>query len=609
VSFDQYYQDELAYLREMGEVFANAYPKLAPFLAQKGQDPDVERLLEGFAFMSGKIRQKLDDELPELTHNLHSLLWPNYLRPVPALSILQFAPIKNAITTRKTITKGVEIDSKPVDGTTCRFRTSYDVDIYPMSISGISHDDRGATSSIKLNIKLDSSVSFEQLNLSSLRLFLYGDMQTSFTLYQYLFRYLGSINVSHLVEKNKNTNSEKPDENGDLRASNESSESFLLPSRALNAIGFGENDELFPYPDNAFTGYRLIQDYFSLPHKFLFIDINGLDAVSRFIDSESGVNEFEIEFKFNRRLDEFVRINNDSLLLNCTPITNLFSKDADPIRLNREKTEYNVRPSSSEQTHYEVYSIDKVVGWKYGGREKINYKPFVSFDNCIDIDKTTENYYQIKIKPSVVGRGADTYASFISPGNDNELESNTVSLELTCTNRTLPEKLKVGDISVATDSSPEFATFKNIFPAAPSTPAPIEKDLHWQLISNMSLNYLSLGDVKALRVILSNYNFQAQNNRQASRAHELKMDGLVSVQQEPCTRLIKGLPVRGYKTTMAMRSGHFSSEGEMYLFASVLNEFLAMYVSINSFSQLVVNDIDKVEEYQWPIKIGNQSRL
>lgn len=586
MSFEQYYQDELAYLREMGAVFADAYPKLAPFLAQKGQDPDVERLLEGFAFMSGKIRQKLDDELPELTHSLHTLLWPNYLRPIPAMSILQFSPINNAITEKKYIRKGVEVDSVPVDGTVCRFRTCYDVNLYPMSLSGITLDDRGTSSEIKIKFRLDSGVSFKQLNLDSLRLFLYGDMKSSFTLYQYLCRYLVNIKVNPLSDADVT----------------DTGQGFSLNADSVSPVGFSDDEALFPYPDNAFTGYRLLQDYFSFPHKYLFIDINGLKALACF----DNTNEFEIVLEFNRRLDEFVRINDSSFLMNCTPIVNLFSMDADPVRLHHEKSEYNVRPSTPEQSHYEIYSINSVTGWKYGGREKIQYQAFASVDNSID--KRKSDYYQIRVKPSVVGQGADTYISFISSGNAEtfDMQPSTVSLELTCTNRSLPEKLKAGDITVATGTSPEYTTFNNIFPATPSTPAPIKKDLHWQLISNMSLNYQSLADIKALRVILSTYNFQANFNRQAARAHELKMQGLVSINQEPCTMMIKGLPVRGNKTILDMKSEKFSSEGEMFLFTSVLSEFLSMYASINTFSQLVIRDQDMGEEYQWPIKTGQQ---
>ncbi|HEX9593485.1 MAG TPA: type VI secretion system baseplate subunit TssF, partial [bacterium] len=87
--FNKYYQDELAFLREMGEEFAAAHPQVAHMLAAHGTDPDVERLLEGFAFLTGRIRQKLDDELPEITHTLMGLLWPHYLRPIPAMSVVE----------------------------------------------------------------------------------------------------------------------------------------------------------------------------------------------------------------------------------------------------------------------------------------------------------------------------------------------------------------------------------------------------------------------------------------------------------------------------------------------------------------------------------------
>lgn len=577
MSFEQYYQDELSYLHEMGEVFSHAYPKLAPYLAQKGKDPDVERLLEAFAFMSGKIRQKLDDELPELTHNLHSLLWPNYLRPVPALSVLQFERIKSAITEKSTIRKGVEVDSVPVDATSCRFRTCYDVDIYPVSITDIASENKGSTTNLSVRFKLDSGVNFSQLRMNKLRLFLYGDMKSSFTLYQYLSHYLSDVNVKS--------------------AGDNSNQSFKLAGNTISRVGFSENEELFPYPDNSFIGFRLIQEYFSLTHKFLFLDLNNLQQLADFKDTD----EFEVVFNFERLLGDFVRINKDSIRLNCTPISNIFSMDADPIRLDKQKYEYLVRPSSQHQSHFEIHSINKVTGWQQGARARRVYKPFVSFGHNIESDENGSDYYQLRVKPSVVANGADTFISFVQTGDNNDVfESSTVSMELSCTNSTLPEKLNVGDISIATGNSPEFATFKNILPVTPSTPAPLEKDMHWQLISNMSLNYLTFDNVESLRQLLSTYNFPAHFNRQATRSNELKMQGLVSVKQIPSTLLIKGQPVSGYKTEIEMRSGNYSSEGEMYLFACVIQEVLAYFSAINTFTQLVVMDLDKVEEYTWP---------
>ena len=135
--FQKYYQDELSYLREMGEAFSNYYPKLAPFLSYDSNDPDVERLLEGFSFLTAKIRQKIEDEVPEFTEGLFTTLWPQFLRPVPSMSILEFAPIPSSTQQRKVIPAGTEVESVPVEGVKCRFKTCYPVDILPLNI-GIS---------------------------------------------------------------------------------------------------------------------------------------------------------------------------------------------------------------------------------------------------------------------------------------------------------------------------------------------------------------------------------------------------------------------------------------------------------------------------------------
>jgi len=582
--FNEYYQEELAYLREMGEVFSRAYPKLAPFLADKGNDPDVERLMEGFAFIAGRIRQKLDDQLPELTHGLHSLLWPNLLRPIPSASILQFMPLPGAVSEKQTITRGVEIDSKPVDGTPCRFKTCYDVDIYPISLTGVGLKRTGPTTQLELQFQLHEGAAIDKIEMDSLRFFLNGDLQTCFTLYSYFFRHLTGITVK---------GSEKDD-------------TLQLRPDVVRAGGFADDEELVPYPANAFIGYRLLQEYFSLPQKFLFLELAGLRPLSRLPIK----NKFSITFEFDRRIDDRVRLSKSSILLYCTPIVNLFSKDADPIRIEHNKDEYRVRPSASEPSHFEIYSIDRVEGWSYGDRKKLSYAPFASFDRGTSVVDEGYNYYRIRLRPSVVGMGVDTFLSFESHGEKGVApQVVTVSSELTCTNNRLPEKLRIGDISIQTGSSPEFAEFKNVLPVTVSTPPPLESDLHWQLISNMALNYLSLADVQALRVVLSTYNFPAFYDRQAERAHELRMDGLSGITLEPTTMMFKGLPVRGYKIFLGMKSGNFSSEGEMYLFATILNEFFSLYASINSFIQLIVRDIDRGDVYQWTPRIGQQPLL
>ena len=589
MSFNKYYEDELSYLRDLGKEFAHANPELAPFLAERGNDPDVERLLEGFAFLSGRVRQKIDDDLPELTHSLISLLWPHYLRPVPSMSILEFTPVVNAISERKLIKRGVEVDSVPVEGTTCRFRTCYDVDLFPLNIDTVELRQDGRGCRLKLVFALHAGATLDKLNLQSLRLYLHGEPHISRTTYLWLSRYLQGITVRAVGSESGN-------------------DVFALQDGALQPAGFSDQEALLPYPPNAFLGYRVIQEYFALPEKFLFFDVHGLEPLAGF---NKMTERFEINIEFSRPLDDSVRLQKDNFRLFCTPVINLFTRDADPIRVDNTRTEYRIWPSGKEPTHAEMYSIDKVEGWVQGSSKRRNYKAFESFEHRNDSEAAESSiYYRTRLHPAVVGKGVDTYIAFVGADERHVLPpTETVSLQLTCSNRNLAEKLHAGDIATATGSSPEFSTFRNITAVSPSMMPPLEAGLHWRLISGMALNYVSLASIEAFRNILAVYDFRALHDRQAERVSQLRLDGLLQARVEPIDLLHRGLPIRGLRTHLDMQESNFAGEGDMFLLASVLNVFLALYASVNSFHQLVVRGVEHGEVYQWPTRIGQQPLL
>ncbi len=590
MSFNKYFQDELTYLRELGREFSNANPKLAPHLGEGSNDPDVERLLEGFAFLSGRIRQRLDDELPELTHSLMSLLWPHYLRPVPSMSILQFQPIHSALTGPAVIEKGVEVNSVPIDGTACRFRTCYDVAIAPLDINAAKLEKTAAGAVLTLGFAVQPGTSLDSLGLDTLRLYLHGEPAVSRSLYLWMTRHVDRVTVR--------------------AGSGPQAQTFDLPPHRIGPAGFAANEGLLPYPSNAFEAYRLLQEYFTLPEKFLFLDIDGLGPLRDFKMAE----RFEISFNFTRAPEDHVRPKAENFRLFCTPIVNLFAGDADPVRIDQTKAEYRVRPSGKEPSHIELYSIDKVEGWVQGTGNRRAYEPFESFrhdihDSSGEGGSTGERgtFYRSRLTPAAVGRGLETYISFVDASDTQNLPpTETITLQLTCTNRQLPEKLRAGDIATPTGTSPEFAKFRNLIPARPAGLPPLGSGLHWQLISNMSLNYVSLLRIDTLRTILSAYDFRAMQDRKAERESKLRLEGLVSIKSEPVDLLRRGLPVRGLRTRIEMRESNFADEGDMYLFATVLNEFLALFASINSFHELIVEGIEHGETYKWPAKSGQQ---
>lgn len=582
---NRYFREELSFLKEQGVEFSEIHPQLSRFLNGRNTDPDVERLLEGFAFLTGRLREKVEDEFPELTHSIINMLWPNYLRPVPCVSVIQFSPNKKAISCAQTIEQGTQLDSRPVFDTVCRFRTCRDVDIYPLERGTVStiHTREASSIDVPLNIMGDQQVG--QLGLKSLRFFLGGDDYSAQMTYLWLSHYLERIEVV-------------TDE-----------QVISLPKGSFKAVGFDASDAILPYPKNVYEGYRILQEYLSFSDAFLFFDVEHLGRCIPAITQ----GQFTLRFCFSKVLPADVRVSAASFQLYCTMAVNLFEHDADPIDFNGKSTEYKITPSSRYPSHYEVFSVDRVQGWQENSTGRVRgqariYTPFESFQH--EIERVRERkalYYRVRVRDSIRNDGFDHYLSFV---RSDETEctgfSEAISLQLTCTNRQLPLGLGKGDICIATDTSPAYADFTNITePTAPLRPS-MDGSLLWTLISNLSLNYLSLLSKDALCAVLRAYDFRALVDRQAERVSRQRLDGIVDIQSQPVDKLIKGLPIRGLRSEITLQQSAFGSEGELYLFGTVLSRFFSLYASINSFHELVVINSDNQERYTWGIQTGLQ---
>jgi type VI secretion system protein ImpG len=193
------------------------------------------------------------------------------------------------------------------------------------------------------------------------------------------------------------------------------------------------------------------------------------------------------------------------------------------------------------------------------------------------------------------------------PGSPHIAQEETLSLELTCTNRLLPKQLGVGDICIHADDTPDTVSFKNITPVVPPFNPPLEDDLFWRLISNMSLNYIPLASPNALRAVLSTYDFRALHDRPRARILEKNLKAIVSTTCTETDRIYNGLPVRGMRTRIVLDQKGFSCEGDMYLFGAVLNEFLALSATVNSFHRRIVEEAKFGEEYIWPARLGSMT--
>jgi type VI secretion system protein ImpG len=596
MSFNHYYQSELTALRQLGKRFAERSPALAPFLGQSGRDPDVERLLEGFAFLTGRLRQKLDDELPELTHSLMHLLWPNYMRPLPAFSMLQFDPLKRPGPALP-VPRHTPVESKPIQGVTCRFRTAFATEVLPLALCGLDYSVKGDGALLSLRLAMSADGHLGDLDLKQLRLHLAGERYISQLLYLGLLRHLGGIQLVLLDGAGKPL----------VDALQQPVATLQLPASNVQPVGFDEDQALIPYPLNTFRGYRYLQEYFAFQDKFLFVDLLGLDALKRLpVDLLKQARGIELRFDIHKAGVQRIRPTLDNVRLYCTPVVNLFAHDAIPIRLDGKQDQYLLLPSELDSEHCGVFSVDRVTGWKPGGKGYEEYVPFESFEHDASFDVPhARPHYSVRQQPSMLGDGLETYLSF---GLRNLDQHETLSIELTCTNQNLPRQLGLGDICLPCEDTPEFLSFRNISAVTPSYAPPLHRDFLWKLISNMSLNYLSLANVEALKVILETYDLPRYYDQHAEKVSKRLLDGLKSISHQHVDRLHRGLPVRGVRTQLTINPEGYVGEGDLFLFATVLNEFFALYASLNSYHELRVQSTQG-ELYQWTPRMGQQPLL
>ena len=197
----EYYERELSFLRTMGQAFAKRYPKVASRLqleATKCEDPHVERLLEGFAFLAARVHLKVDDDFPEVSEALLNVVYPHYVRPIPSMSLAQFHldPEQGKLTAGHHIPRGAMLYSRPVDGVPCKFRSCYDTTLWPLTVGAAewTTPDRlrpavkapDAVAALRVELRCLPGVTFEMLDLSTLRLHLSGESNVVATLYELL---------------------------------------------------------------------------------------------------------------------------------------------------------------------------------------------------------------------------------------------------------------------------------------------------------------------------------------------------------------------------------------------------------------------------------------
>jgi type VI secretion system protein ImpG len=596
------YERELSFLRQIGAEFADKYPKIASRLlleADKCEDPHVERLIQAVALLAARIHHKLEDEFPEITDALLGVLYPHYLAPIPSMAVVQFVvnPDPGKLTSAHLIGRGATLSSQPVGGMPCRFRTCYPVTLWPIEVTAATFDspDRlgpspKAAAAIRLQLRCLGGASFSELKVDRLRFFLDGESPVAHALYELLFNNTCLVQIRPL---------DRAGSGGPI----------ALSPRCLRPVGFGADEGMLPYTRRSFLGYRLLQEYFSFPEKFLFFDLCELGAAAR-AGFRQGM-EVVIFLDQAPRTPQSISANN--FRLGCAPIVNLFEQIAEPIRLTQAEHEYRVLADVRRPLATEVYAIESVVSTSPHVPEVVTYQPFYSFRHAVDREAQKAFWYAVRRpSPRKGDAGTEVYLSLVDLDFRPALPPvETLTVRATCTNRDLPGRLPFGGArgDFELEGAAPLSRIRCLTKPTPTLRSPLGRGAQWRLISHLSLNYLSIceGGREALQEILRLYDFAD------SAVIRQQIAGIVGVS----SRRVVGRPAsmpwngfcRGTEVTIEFDEDKYVGSG-LFLFASVLEKFLGLYASLNSFSQLIARTEQHKEPLKrWPPRAGDQILL
>lgn len=567
---DTYYQRELSVLREDAQAFGRRYPALAPMM-QPGADPDVERILEGVAYLCGRIRQRLDQTAPELLQMLLRLTFPHAVLPTPSTTLMAFTPrpdVRDILRLRR----GTELASRPVDGVPCLYTLDTDAELLPLRILRTAFERRNDCSGT-LCLHLSGSLPLNALGKLPLRLHLSSAYAEAVQQYHALRQGLRRLDIVA------------------------GGQTFPLPPAALAPLNLPPHDRRLAAGRGLARAYMALHRYFLQPQQLLFFLLQDLDRLPLPAD----VTEYELRFHLQGEAVRDVSFREDAFLLNVFPASNICRVPSEPVNVNHTQEEYVLRPQDGVRRTLDILSVEQATALFPGGRTE----SFTAFEYG---DPQREGgLYQLRCRLSPVS-GQPEHLLMPLYRRDRVMSTQpfTLALQLLCCNTAQPAGLQVGDICEGTDSSPALATFRNILAPTPTLPRPGDESLLWRFVGHINANQLSLASPQALRDLLFLYLPPSESAPDLFMANRRRCEAVDEFFSTPRERLFRGRLFRGHELHLALRREGFTSAGDAYLFCGALDNLLAEFALLNNYTQLHVRLANEHEIWSWTPRLGTR---
>ena len=560
-----YYKEELRYLEQAGKAFSERHQDIAGFLGLDGADPNLrdphtERIIESFAFMTGRLRRFLETQYSELTHALFNLICPLYLRPLPSKCILNFTPQESMLNGATLIPRGTLIQTRTTPGEPkpYTFSTCHDIHVQPIHLEKVHIDpETRADFSLSLNFKLHAVNKLEDCRLDDMEIYLHGNPRERFELFHLLSECLRSIKVKGIGHA----------------------------PLEIEWTGFRDDHALLPGDSSSHTQLYFLRDYFDFPERFGFFRLKGL---ANALAGQEDLNQFQIDFIFTQPLSSGSDFDQHHFRLNCCPAQNLFLKACEPFKVNEDQFEFPII-ADLDQGHYEIHNVDTVLATHEQKIKEIN--PYYLLNS-----HTPDQRWFFTLRRELAGMGGwNTYMRLIDLDDNgpSPLQDQQISVKAWCTNRDRAQSLKIGDLTQKGHGIPEPISVTNITQTTKASWPDLYSEREWDFLSHLSQNYREIADLDHLRKLLELYN--AGHSELGMR----KITGLQSVTDTKHHLIFYGQTVFGRRIEITCNEGHFQHLGDLALFTQVLGRFTHGYCAINSFIELVIKGRNLTRDYTY----------
>jgi type VI secretion system protein ImpG len=587
-----YFDAEMRLLNEAATDFARSYPEQAGMLNLseiRDRDPYIERLLEGMAYLTAHIRSRIDDDIPEISRTLIHQMWPQFIRPFPSATIIQFHSKINQLSVSEVCYKSTKVLSDSVgeeenearnvkeEKVRCEYRTVNKVILNPISIVKAQLNESVTGGAIiRLDFEIGANAELENLDIKSVPLYLHGYPTLTLDLWYFLTQHLSQVKIK--------------------LSGSHGEEIRTIGGQEVITPGKMDSDSLMlPKSGRSFTGTHLLHEYFCFREKFLFLDLNGLNRVKW----PEGCHRFSLEFTLDSQFPSDYQIDEETFRLHCTPAINLFESDTEPVLVDHRRSEYRVLSHVERPNSEFIYSFESIESVGRTSGQRHNYYSIHRLNNSAE----TPRHYHVAFRK----RPNDGEEAVMSLGGVSRFESETLSCTTLAYNGHYPRRY-LFEGSIRNDASNNNAlndaiSLFNVTRPTPTYMPPNKVEYHWGLVAHLSLNYSSIADLDTLKRLLELYEWTGR------RENQRKIDGIKSVDLELYQEMYQGALIRGMEVVLTLHEGNYVSMADISLFTRVLHSFFTMYANINTVVRTKVHCHPSGKELTWRPALGETSLM